>query len=59
MMSRKKSLWLYVMEEKAKDDRLKVGILWIACTFFLFLIVEEIMKQSVVSFGNKMLFGNT
>lgn len=47
------------MEEKAKDDRLKVGILWIACTFFLFLIVEEIMKQSVVSFGNKMLFGNT
>ena len=46
------------MEEKAKDDRLKVGVLWIACTFFLFLMVEEIMRQCAVAFGNKMLFGN-
>jgi hypothetical protein len=49
--------FMYIMEEKAKDDRLKVGVLWIACTFFLFLMVEEVMRQCAVAFGNKMLFG--
>jgi len=45
--------------ETKDDHRVRLGILWIACTFFLFLIVEEVMKQCAVSFGNKMLFGKS